>query len=57
MKKKIEKMDRAHPAFKNKNADPFYNIVMKGLTGEVDGEHFFPPLLVFFTNSITLRDA
>src|SRR5215467_7122633 len=41
MKKKIEKMDRAHPAFKNKNADPFYNIVMEGLTGEVDGEHFW----------------
>jgi ketosteroid isomerase-like protein len=24
-----------------KNAEPFFNIVMKGLKGEVDGEHFW----------------
>jgi ketosteroid isomerase-like protein len=33
-------MNRNHPAFK-KEAEPFYNIIMKGLTGEVDGEHFW----------------
>lgn len=33
-------INRHHPAFK-KEADPFYNIVMKGLTGEVDGDHFW----------------
>ncbi|MBN9380492.1 MAG: hypothetical protein J0H74_06995 [Chitinophagaceae bacterium] len=31
---------RNHPAFK-KEADPFYNIIMEGLRGEVDGEHFW----------------
>ncbi len=41
MKKKTEQADRTHPAFKNKNADPFYNIVMEGLADEVDGEHFW----------------
>ena len=33
-------MDRNHPAF-NKNAEPFYQIIMQGLKGEVDGEHFW----------------
>ncbi len=33
-------VNRNHPAFK-KNAEPFYSIIMKGLTGEVDGEHFW----------------
>ncbi len=33
-------VNRNHPAF-NKNAEPFYNIVMEGLSGEVDGEHFW----------------
>ena len=33
-------MNRNHPAFK-KEAAPFYNIIMKGLTGEVDGAHFW----------------
>ncbi len=37
---KTRKVDRNHPAFR-KNADPFYNIVMEGLAGEVDGEHFW----------------
>ncbi len=29
-----------HPAFK-KEAEPFYNIIMEGLKGEVDGAHFW----------------
>jgi uncharacterized protein len=33
-------INRKHPAFK-KEADPFYNIVMEGLKGEVDGAHFW----------------
>lgn len=33
-------VNRKHPAFK-KEADPFYNIIMEGLKGEVDGEHFW----------------
>ena len=33
-------INRDHPAFK-KEAEPFYNIIMKGLEGEVDGEHFW----------------
>ena len=33
-------MNKNHPAFK-KEAEPFYNIIMEGLTGEVDGEHFW----------------
>jgi uncharacterized protein len=33
-------MNRNHPAFK-KEAEPFYNIIMEGLRGEVDGEHFW----------------
>jgi uncharacterized protein len=38
--KQIEKVNRDHPAF-NKNAEPFYGIIMEGLKGEVDGEHFW----------------
>jgi ketosteroid isomerase-like protein len=33
-------MNRNHPAFK-KQAEPFYNIIMKGLINEVDGDHFW----------------
>ena len=33
-------INRNHPAFK-KEAEPFYNIIMEGLKGEVDGEHFW----------------
>ena len=33
-------VNRDHPAFK-KAAEPFYSIIMKGLKGEVDGEHFW----------------
>lgn len=33
-------MDRDHPGF-NKNAEPFFSIVMEGLQGKVDGEHFW----------------
>jgi ketosteroid isomerase-like protein len=33
-------VNRNHPAFK-KAAEPFYSIIMKGLKGEVDGEHFW----------------
>jgi ketosteroid isomerase-like protein len=33
-------INRDHPAF-NKNAQPFYDIIMEGLKGEVDGEHFW----------------
>jgi len=40
MKNKTEKVDRNHPAF-NKNSEPFYSIIMEGLKGEVDGEHFW----------------
>jgi ketosteroid isomerase-like protein len=43
MKKNMDKsknIDRDHLAF-NKNAEPFYDIVMKGLKGEVEGEHFW----------------
>ena len=37
---KLKKVDRKHPAF-NRNAGPFYSIIMEGLKGEVDGEHFW----------------
>src|SRR5579871_6788664 len=37
---KTEKVNRNHPAF-NKNAEPFFSIIMEGLKGEVDGEHFW----------------
>ena len=33
-------MNRNHPAF-NTNAQPFYDIIMEGLKGEVDGPHFW----------------
>ena len=33
-------INRNHPAFK-KEAQPFYDIIMKGLKEEVDGEHFW----------------
>jgi ketosteroid isomerase-like protein len=33
-------INRDHPAFK-KEAEPFYKIIMEGLKGEVDGEHFW----------------
>jgi ketosteroid isomerase-like protein len=33
-------VNRNHPAFK-KEAEPFYSIIMKGLKGEIDGEHFW----------------
>jgi ketosteroid isomerase-like protein len=33
-------INRNHPAFK-KEAEPFYSIIMEGLKGEVDGEHFW----------------
>ena len=33
-------MSRDHPGF-NENAKPFYDIIMEGLRGEVDGDHFF----------------
>ncbi len=60
-------MNRNHPAFK-KEAAPFYNIIMEGLTGEVDGEHFWDAVAkdaVFeflynfpgFTNKIEGRGA
>ena len=59
--------DRTHPGF-NKNADPFFNIVMEGLQGEVDGAHFWDAVAeeaVFeflynipgFTNKIEGRQA
>ena len=35
-----KKLNRNHPAF-NKNAEPFFNIIMKGLQNEVDGDHFW----------------
>ncbi len=60
-------VNRSHPAF-NKNAQPFYDIIMEGLKGEVDGEHFWDAVAdnaVFeflynipgFTNKIEGRDA
>jgi ketosteroid isomerase-like protein len=33
-------VSKDHPAF-NENAKPFYEIIMDGLNGEVDGDHFF----------------
>lgn len=33
-------ISRKHPAFK-KEAEPFYNIIMEGLEGEVEGVHFW----------------
>ena len=39
----MEKVSRTHPGF-NKNAEPFFSIVMDGLKGEVDGDHFWDAL-------------
>jgi ketosteroid isomerase-like protein len=33
-------LNRKHPAFK-KSAQPFYDIIMEGLKGEVEGPHFW----------------
>lgn len=33
-------LNRSHPAFKE-TAKPFFDIVMEGLNGEVEGEHFW----------------
>jgi ketosteroid isomerase-like protein len=60
-------VNRNHPAF-NKNADPFYGIIMEGLKGEVEGEHFWDAVAqnaIFefrynipgFTNKIDGREA
>ncbi|MDR2038589.1 MAG: nuclear transport factor 2 family protein [Bacteroidales bacterium] len=60
-------VNRNHPGFK-KEAEPFFNIVMEGLKGYVDGEHFWEALsedAVFefmyhvpgFTTKIVGRDA
>ena len=60
-------MKRDQPAYNN-NAEPFYSIIMKGLKGEVDGEHFWDAVAenaVFeflynipgFTNKIEGREA
>lgn len=35
-----EMVNRNHGAF-NKNSEPFYNVIMKGLKGKVEGEHFW----------------
>ena len=37
---KAKKLNRKHPGF-NKNAEPFFQIIMQGLKGEVEGEHFW----------------
>jgi uncharacterized protein len=60
-------INRNHPAFK-KEAEPFYNIIMEGLKGEVEGTHFWDAVAedaVFeflynfpgFTNKIEGRKA
>ncbi len=36
----MKQVNKNHPAF-NKNAEPFYSIVMEGLKGKVDGKHFW----------------
>lgn len=36
----MSELDRNHPAFK-RTAEPFFNIVMQGLAGMVEGEHFW----------------
>ncbi len=64
---KTERANRNHPGF-NKNAAPFFSIIMEGLKGEVDGEHFwdavaenavFEFLYIFpgFTRKIKGREA
>ena len=63
----MEKADRKHEAFRE-NIEPFYSIIMEGLKGEVDGEHFWDAVAenaVFeflynfpgFTNKIEGRKA
>lgn len=60
-------MNRSHPAF-NRNAEPFYAVIMDGLKGEVNGEHFWDAVaenaifeflynLPGFTNKIEGRKA
>lgn len=60
-------MNRSHPAF-NRNAEPFYTVIMDGLKGEVNGEHFWDAVaenaifeflynLPGFTNKIEGRKA
>jgi ketosteroid isomerase-like protein len=39
-RKSAEIANRNHPGF-NKNAEPFFSIIMEGLKGEVDGDHFW----------------
>ncbi len=64
---KTERVNRNHPGF-NKNAAPFFGIIMEGLKGEVNGEHFWDAVAenaVFeflynfpgFTNKIKGRKA
>jgi ketosteroid isomerase-like protein len=66
-KKQFDEISRSHPAF-NKNAGPFFSIIMEGLKGEVDGAHFWDAVAenaVFeflynfpgFTNKIEGRGA
>jgi len=38
--KQIEKVDRNHPAFREE-VQPYYDIIMEGLKGEIDGECFW----------------
>lgn len=63
----MKKVNRKHPAFRE-NAEPFYQIIMEGLKGEVEGEHFWDAVAedsVFefmynfpgFTNKIVGREA
>lgn len=64
---KTKVVDRNHPGF-NKNAEPFFSIVMEGLKEYTDGEHFWDAVAedaVFefmynvpgFTNKIEGREA
>jgi ketosteroid isomerase-like protein len=66
-KQQLNEISRTHRGF-NKNAEPFFSIIMEGLKGEVDGEHFWDAVdenAVFefrynfpgFTNKIEGRKA
>jgi ketosteroid isomerase-like protein len=66
-KKQSGELNRNHPGF-NKNAEPFFSIIMEGLKGQVDGVHFWDAVAedaVFeflyqfpgFTNKISGRKA
>jgi len=66
-KQQFNKISRTHRGF-NKNAEPFFSIIMEGLKGEVDGDHFWDAVdenAVFefrynfpgFTNKIEGRKA